>query len=249
MSKYILFLFYIQFAIVSYGQSEIGFNGGINQSGFYGLNKNKNAFTNFRVKHYLNYSISIHYKEPVSNHTFAGFELESMNVKSRLDMRIYNGHLFWYEQNSSFNLNYLNVYFLFGGKLLSINKVKVLGGISPYYGYLIHSKGEGTKTDVKSSYYTDSTGASKLYTYVETRDINKVAVLRKANIGMRLNLDIQIPISNKLELSLKPAYHFGFYNVIKEDIFIGIRGFSLTTGLIYHLDKKYLRLAENAKPR
>jgi len=229
----------------SYGQSEIGVNAGLNRSGFYGLKRED--FTTRTAKSYMNYIISVYYKEPVSERAFAGFELENMQVKSHLDYVVLGNHFFGYEINALFHLNYINLYFLFGGKFFTIKKATVFGGISPYYGYLIHNKGEGTDTPPKTVTLKDSTGVEYTYYYTVTRDINEAKVLRKANIGIRLNLDIHVPMKEKLTLSLKPMYNFGFYNVLNQDGVTGIGGFSFTAGLIYHLDKKYLRLSENAK--
>lgn len=243
--KYIFLIFCIQFSVLTFAQSEIGLSGGFNQFGFYHLQGKYNYLSNqFVSKKQLNYVLAIHYKEPISNRLFAGFELENMQIKSKIYLLAPQNRFYSYSIDALVYMNYMNLHFLFGGKLFSIKKLDVLGAISPYYGYLLSVNGTGYDTEVQGGYYFDSLGVQ--YSYVSTvkRPIQGSKTFKKANVGLGLNIDVCIPLKDKLQLSVKPAYNLGIYNVIKEDRFCGLNGFSLTAGVVYKLDRKYLHFSE-----
>lgn len=241
----ILFIFCIQFSVFTFAQSEIGLNVGLNQSGFYRLQRKDYYLSSYLSSNKkLNYVMAIHYMEPISNRLFAGFDLENMQVQSQIELLVHQNHFYSYNMHGEVYMNYMNLHFLFGGKLFSIKKLDVLGAISPYYGYLLSVNGTGYDTEVQGGYYFDSLGVQ--YSYVSTvkRPIQGSKTFKKANVGFGLDIDVRIPLKDKLQLSVKPAYNLGIYNVIKEDRFCGLNGFSLTAGVVYKLDRKYLHFSE-----
>lgn len=226
-------------------QSEIGAYAGVHKSGFYGGKRGYKFDATY--KPYWNYTASVYYKESVSNKLYAGFELESMHVKSHLQFSKAVGVAHFYSYNALLDLDYINFHFLFGGKLSFTDRTTISTTLSPYYGYLVHSKaiGYGTKPGPFTS-VTDSLGNTIQIQGTETYDIHetKTQKVHKANVGVCLNLDATIKLYDKLALLLKASYNLGIYRVISEDPFIGIRGYAFSVGIAYKLDKKYLHFSE-----
>jgi len=241
--KSVLFIFCIQFSVFTYGQSEIGISGGALKSGFY--DNYRSSDFNGSYKPYWSYTASVYYKEPVSAKLYAGFELEEMHVKSNLKYSKAVGmtHVFTYD--ALLDLDYINFHFLFGGKLFSIKETAICATLSPYYGYLVHSRAVGYGTKSVPFTYTDSLGTHNIMGD-ERYDINETQTkeMHKANIGLSLKLDATIPIHAKLALLFRTSYNLGIYSVVREDPFIGIRGYAFSIGIIYKLDKKYLHFSE-----
>src|SRR4051794_4966817 len=99
------------------GQSEIGITVGINQSQLYGPGDGFNYRPIF--KPYVNYTASVFYKEPITDKITNGFELESMHVKSSIDVIEQTGVAHTYHYNALLDLNYVNLHFLYAIKLFS----------------------------------------------------------------------------------------------------------------------------------
>jgi hypothetical protein len=237
---FILILFYVNL----YSQSEIGVTAGINQSQLYG--PSDDFYYRATFKPYVNYTASIFYKEPLTDRITNGFELESMHVKSSIDAIEQIGVAHTYHYNVLLDLNYVNLHFLYAIKLFSIQKTKFTATISPYVGYLIHSKAVGYGTRPTPYTYIDSLGKPHDILWDEKYNINETQtkMMRKINIGLSASLDASFPVNDKLTVLLKAAYDMGAWNVMKQEKFTGIRGCILTVGVTYGLTKKYLHFSD-----
>jgi hypothetical protein len=221
-------------------QSELGVTAGMNHSGFYGRRDGSYYIPTF--EHHIGYTASVFYKEPLTEKLIAGFELENLQVRSNMNLIRQTGVMHTSHDNMLLDLNYINLHFLFGRKLFSIKEMPFSLSISPYYGYLIHSKAIGYSTGTAAYSYIDSLGQEQHIFGEKRYEINETNVkeISKANIGARLSLDATIHLHNKWYLGLKASYNLGIYNVMDEEKFIGIRGYALSAGLAYHFEKKYM---------
>jgi hypothetical protein len=227
-----------------YGQSEIGVTAGINQSQLYGPSDDSYYRANFKA--YMNYTASIFYKEPITDRITTGFELENMHVKSSIDAVEQTGVAHTYHYNAVLDLNYANLHFLYAIKLFSIQKAKFTATISPYVGYLIHSKAVGYETSPTPYTYIDSLGKPHDILWDEKYNINETQtkMMRKMNIGLSISLDASFPVNDKLTVLLKAAYNMGAWNVMKQEKFTGIRGCIITAGVAVGLTKKYFHFSD-----
>lgn len=220
-------------------QSEIGIHGGIHLSGFYG--EQENEF--IKHKSLGSYMAAVYYKRSISDRLYIGLELEHMHVKTNLILsespsptsRMSTTY------DELFDLDYINLHFLFGRKLFFIKSTIISGTLSPYWGYLLRSEATGTVTESSSYVGSNSSG---LYTvFVEHQyDIHETQTgkLRPANAGIGMSLDAVIPLGQKLSLLLKTTYNIGVYSVINrkafyENAFIGIGGCVFSVGAVYKL--------------
>src|SRR3954463_13040193 len=171
-AKTILLIFCVQFSVFTYAQSEIGVSGGMHQSGFYSRKNTDSHFT-AEYKPYWSYVASVSYREPISTKLVAGFELENMHVKSNMDYSKAVGMTHAFSYDALLDLDYINFHFLFGGKLFSLKTTTISGIISPYFGYLVHSKAVGYGIKPVPYSYTDSLGQTYNIMGSERYDIHE----------------------------------------------------------------------------
>lgn len=240
--KFILFIVWLVSSYTANSQSQIRITAGMNQCGFYG--KGEDYFYNATYKHYVNYAASVSYKEYIKKKLVAGFELENVNVQSDLDIGIHQSVAYSYSYNVAAHLNYINLHFFFGYDLFSIKGTQFSVSLDPYFGYLVHAKTVGYGTRPMPWTYVDSLGVTQHIIWDQRYDVNETKLFRKSNIGLRLSLDISVPVNDKFAVLIKGGYDYGIYGVISESAFVGIRGYTVTAGIAYHLSKNYLRFNE-----
>lgn len=251
IKKY-LFIPVLLFFNCVYGQSEIAAFGGIQQSGFYGT-LDKSMYTS-HYKQFMNYGASVLYKEQITDRLFAGLEVESTHIRSNIEISEVikmGGPLFY---NALLDLDYLNLHFLYGIQLLGVKKISCFASADPYFGFLVHSKAAGTGGRPSSHIEIDSSGQEHTIISNQSYEINEspTQLLRKANVGVRLNMDVHFKINDKWGVLLKGSYSFGIYGVLKDHVFVGIQGYAFSAGVSYQLEKKYLCFSEwkkYAKPK
>lgn len=254
--RFILFLSCIQSSISIYGQSEesslkpiypskIGITASVHESGFYGRKEQDRFYANHQS--HWSYATGVYYKEPVTKYLFAGFELENLHVRSNLEYSNGIGVMYSYTFNALLDLDYLNFHFLFGGRLISGKRISISATLSPYFGYLVHSKAAGYETKTEPYDYTDSLGQTHVFFGNGKYDLpgTNVKQIRKANIGQCLSLDVEVTLTERLQLLLKASYNQGIFNVISEDAFIGIRGAGFSAGVAYLMNKKYINFSKD----
>lgn len=244
LKRILLFLF-IQIGLHSIAQSELGINAGLNHSGFYQFNsKNRGTVENIQYRHHIGYTTSAYYKEQVSSKTFAGFEIENIQIRSNLALVPVSTHTTHSSYSALFNMNYLNLHVLYGGKV-TLKKMELVFEGSPYFGCMIYSKAKGNGVYSKLGSYIDSLGYQLPYwSQVPFEVENAKAFINRVNVGLRVNVRAVVPINTKWSASLNATYHFGIYNVSTGIEFLGIRGYGISAGLVRKLEKSYLRMSK-----
>lgn len=231
----ILILFFLVISNTAISQSELGIKGGINNSSFFNYFSKPDYNSNY--KSFNNYSFSIFYKRQFKETEFYGFELENKGVKSKFEMNYHAGHASFYH-NVIYNLNLINLYFIYEKSIFSYDKLDFRINISPYIGYMIksHARGTGWKYVSVSDIDTNGNNISYLTTNNWSKNENNTKDLNKFIMGARLGLALILPLSERFSVSFNNSYCIVLNNVLRinDARYTGLGSVELEIGVHYH---------------
>lgn len=210
----------------SYGQSIIGLTGGYSNSEYFD-NETGSYYGNY--KSHATYCITAFLKQRNQNNII-NFCSELSFVNKVLDLKAgYGGRGSGTIRDVHYNLNYLYISIF---PELSIGKRYTFNfSVGPSFGYLVKSHISG-----KSSFW-NMDGQN----YRWTEDGNAKSDFKSYELRIFANIGMEIPVKNKIKLSIDNSYSKGITNVANNSLgnaanFISSKDITLTLGIIYTLD-------------